>query len=375
MDFNDDLENREEKNQDICDREGGEGNIILASSPPSYNSKIWQQLSTNSLIRFLLFFACGWTLLQVFSYFEYVIFIFTFAAILALILNYPVKYLERFLGRGSARGIVIGLSLLIILILLSFLGLTISIQFEQLFNTITQALNSSDDILRPLERLFRAKNINFNLEPLKSQLQTILTSGIGAAATSLPSLLNNFLSFILILIISFFMLSDGEKLWQLILKLIPHHHRSRVATAIQQNLLGFLQAKLLTSLLLDVVALIVFLIFQIPFSFPLAIIFGTSNLIPGIGGPLGSLVIALIVLLQSGWISTLKVLIICTAVQQLENIISARLMQSTINLNPVVVFFALLVGAKIAGLLGIFLSVPIAGVIASLLEIDEMKSS
>jgi predicted PurR-regulated permease PerM len=49
-------------------------------------------------------------------------------------------------------------------------------------------------------------------------------------------------------------------------------------------------------------------------------------------------------------------------------------MQGALNLNPVVVFFALLVGARVAGLLGIFIAIPIAGVIVSMFEIDEMKS-
>ena len=49
-------------------------------------------------------------------------------------------------------------------------------------------------------------------------------------------------------------------------------------------------------------------------------------------------------------------------------------MQNPLNLNPVMIFFALLVGAIISGLLGIFISIPIAGVIVYLFEIDEMKS-
>ncbi len=49
-------------------------------------------------------------------------------------------------------------------------------------------------------------------------------------------------------------------------------------------------------------------------------------------------------------------------------------MQGSLNLNPVVGFFALLVGAKIAGLLGVFISIPIAGVLVTLFEIDEMKA-
>lgn len=50
-----------------------------------------------------------------------------------------------------------------------------------------------------------------------------------------------------------------------------------------------------------------------------------------------------------------------------------RIMQGSININPVVMFFALLVGARVAGLLGIFLAIPIAGVMISLFDVDEMK--
>lgn len=50
-----------------------------------------------------------------------------------------------------------------------------------------------------------------------------------------------------------------------------------------------------------------------------------------------------------------------------------RIMKDSINLNPVVMFFALLVGVRIAGLLGLFLAIPVAGVIINLLDIDEMR--
>jgi predicted PurR-regulated permease PerM len=131
----------------------------------------------------------------------------------------------------------------------------------------------------------------------------------------------------------------------------------------------------LSSLFLGLSAFFVLLIFQIPFALALAMIIGTLNLIPGIGGTLGGLIATLIALIQGGGADALKVLLTSTFLQQIENVISTRVMQSTVNLNPVVVFFALLIGAKVAGLLGVILSVPIAGIVSSLLEIEEMRSS
>lgn len=69
-----------------------------------------------------------------------------------------------------------------------------------------------------------------------------------------------------------------------------------------------------------------------------------------------------------------KVLVASIILQQIQdNLILPRVMQNSVNVNPVVTFFTLLVGARIARLLGIFLPVTIAGLLISLLEIDELK--
>lgn len=336
----------------------------------------WNHLSTNSLVRFLLLFASGWALIKILEYFEYVIFVFTVAAILALLLNYPVKYLERYLGRGIALSLVIALSLLTIIILMIVVGMAISYQLPQLFDTILQALSSSENPFQQIERFLARKRININIEPIEEQLRNALSSGVSIAVGSLPSLVSNYVTFIIILVVAFFMLIDGEQLWQLLLKLIPKRHRERFSRALQRNFLGFLQGQLLISLILSLATFIIFVALRIPFALALSLTIGAFDLIPGIGATLGVTLVGLIVLVQSGWIAALKVLFACIVLQQLQdNFIAPRVMQRTVNLNPVVVFFALLIGTKIAGLLGIFLSVPLAGVIVSLLEIEEMQAN
>jgi predicted PurR-regulated permease PerM len=97
-------------------------------------------------------------------------------------------------------------------------------------------------------------------------------------------------------------------------------------------------------------------------------------MIPGIGPTLGVSTITLIILAQNAWLS-LKVLIACIILQQIQdNLIAPRVIQGTMNLKPVVVFFSLVLGAGLAGLLGVLRSIPIAGIVVALLEIEEMKS-
>jgi predicted PurR-regulated permease PerM len=160
----------------------------------------------------------------------------------------------------------------------------------------------------------------------------------------------------------------------LVVKIVPQRRRNRFTQITKRIFLGFFQGQLILTLFLTSSTFIVFLVLKVPFALILSVFVGIIDIIPGIGATLGVSVITLIVLSQNVWMG-LKVLVACIILQQIQdNLISPRIMQGALNLNPVVVFFALLVGARVAGLLGIFISIPIAGVIVSLFEIDEMKS-
>jgi predicted PurR-regulated permease PerM len=56
-----------------------------------------------------------------------------------------------------------------------------------------------------------------------------------------------------------------------------------------------------------------------------------------------------------------------------ENLLLPYVMKDSLDLNPVMMFFALIVGATVAGVLGLFLAVPVAGVIITWLDIEAMR--
>lgn len=346
----------------------------MDKEPPTNHQSLWSRISTNELVRFLLFFACGWAFVALIQYFEYVIFVFAFSAILALLLHYPVRYLERFVKRRVALGLVIASSLITIIVLSIAIGLTLTDQVQQLAMLLLQTLNTSNNPLDQVQSALAARNISLNLNAIEAQVRNAFVVGLNWAVSSLPFLLQNYVTSIIVLVVAFFMLIDGAKLWRLILKLVPTQHRDRVSTVVQRNFVGFIRGQLLISSLLSVATFFVFVLLQIPFPFLLAVTIGILDVIPGIGATLGVTFVCLIILVQSGWVEALKVLAICVVLQQLQdNLVSPRVMQSTVHLNPIVVFFALLVGTRVSGLLGIFLAVPIAGVIVSLLEIEEAQ--
>lgn len=341
-------------------------------SAPSVK-KFWNQIGTLALIRFLLFLACAWGILQVLAYFENIIAIFSFSAIIAFLLSYPVRWLNRFLPYGVAASLVFLLSLLLVIILTATLGLKVLSQGQQLIDNIIASLNSLAPLFTQIEGFLRARNISVNLNLVQETIREQILTGIGYILTNLQNILTNLLTLIIILVVAFFMLLDGKRLWNFLLKIFPKHQRQRFTGIVKRNFLGFFRGQLLLCLFLTTSTFIVFVILQVPFPLLLSLIAGIFDLIPGIGATLGVGLITLFLLSQNIWLA-LKVLAICIVLQQIQdNFISPRIMQNTVKISPVIVFLALLVGARIAGLLGIFLAIPIAGVLVSWLEIDEIK--
>lgn len=333
----------------------------------------WKSLNNSQLVHYLLLFALGWAITQVLTYFANVFIIFTFAAILAFLLNYPVQFFQRFLPHGIAVSVVFILSLLILGSLTLTVGLATLSQGKQLLNQSNELVNSVIPLLNRLEEFLRNRNVQVEFVAIEEQLRNQALAGLGVGLATLQTWFSNFIDLVLISVVALFMLLDGERLWHFILNFFPKALRHKLTITIQRSLLGFFWGRFLLSLFFGVSAFIVFLILQVPYPLVLAAVAGIFDLIPGIGATIGISLVALILLPQGIWLS-LKVLVGCIVLQQIEeNLLMPRIMQGSINLNPVIMFFALLVGARIAGLLGIFLAIPIAGVFVSLLEIEEMK--
>jgi predicted PurR-regulated permease PerM len=129
---------------------------------------------------------------------------------------------------------------------------------------------------------------------------------------------------------------------------------------VQDKLGLWLRAQLLLSGIIFLVTWIGLLILGVKYSLVLALIAGITEVIPFIGPIIGAIPAVLLAFLQSP-IKALLVLILYLVIQQLEgNILVPKVMQKTVGLNPIVVIVVILLGAKIAGVLGALLSIPVA---------------
>jgi len=106
----------------------------------------------------------------------------------------------------------------------------------------------------------------------------------------------------------------------------------------------------------------------VKYALVLALVAGILELIPYIGPILAAVPAVILSFFQAPFLSLL-VLILYIVIQQLENqIIGPQVMKRTVGLNPIVIIIVILIGAKLAGILGIILAVPVTAAIAEFLK-------
>lgn len=321
---------------------------------PSHHD-FWRSLNNSTLLRFLLLFACGWVIVQLIEYFYSIIAIFTIAAILAVLMSYPTRFLTRVMPRPLAITLTVLATLGLAIAFVSLLGFQIINEGQGLLNSISTTLQSSN---LPFQKFLQ----QLNIEQIARVLQSSLGTGLGVVS----GLFSNTFTAIFLFVIAIYMLADGRKIWSACLRLLPLRIRDRFDYEVQKNFLGFLRAQVLIVIFLATASLIVYSLLGVKFALILALVIGVLDAIPGVGATLAVIIVTLLVFLAQGQWMALKVLIASLILQQIQdNLINPRLMGKTLEINPVLLFLALFIGERIAGLLGVFLAIPIAGMMLS----------
>ncbi len=282
-----------------------------------------------------------------------VVAIFVTAIVLSAALNPTVSRLER---RGVPRALAI-LSLyvflagLVTIIVLTFAPV-ISQQFVQLINnlpSLTQKVFSFTQHFAP------AGGASSNLPSALSHFGTSLFQGV-------KSVINGIASFVAVLVLTFYLSMDQTGVRQAIINLAPKRWQSLVGqtvTSIETRLGHWLRGQLLLGLIIGTAVGIGLFFLHVKFALALGVIAGITELIPTVGPYIGMAPAALVAYSQQPTLA-IWTIGLYVVIQQLENnLLVPRIMSRAAGVNPVVVLIALLIGARLAGIVGILLSVPI----------------
>lgn len=199
----------------------------------------------------------------------------------------------------------------------------------------------------------------FGLSNLLSQAGASSTSWLISHATSF---LSSFASAVfLVPIFSFFILKDGEKFKDEILRLVPERYYDGIVTTFGKTALSlgkFLRAKAVEALLVFILTYIGLLICGANYAAVLALIAGVTNILPYIGPVLG--VVPAIALLGFSW----PIIIVYAVVNAIDMmVVFPILVGKLVNLSPLTLLVAVAVGQELYGLVGMLISVPVASII------------
>lgn len=197
---------------------------------------------------------------------------------------------------------------------------------------------------------------------LESVSQT-LSSYTGSIINTITGIFGGLLVFVMVLVLTFYFSVSKNGLRHFIYSVTPEKHQKyaiNLFERIQDKLGLWLRGQLLLSLIIFAVTWVGLLILDVRYALVLALIAGLTELIPYIGPVIGAVPAVFLAFSQSP-LKALLVVALYVVIQQLENhVIVPKVMQRAVGLNPVVVIIVLLTGAKLAGVLGALLAIPLA---------------
>lgn len=187
---------------------------------------------------------------------------------------------------------------------------------------------------------------------------------------SIIGITSGVLNFILGLIISFYMLSDKESFKIAIEKFLRLIMSEKKVDKIKDfgreadDLFGkFIVGKSLDSFIIGVLCLIGLRIMGIKYALLLSVIVGITNMIPYFGPFIGGVPVVIITFFDSP-MKAVWVVIFIFALQQFDGmILGPKILGESVGLRPIWIIFSIIVGGKLAGVLGMFLGVPICAIL------------
>lgn len=325
----------------------------------------------------ILFWSLGFLALLLFVWlFKSVLLPFVLGIAVAYLLNPMVKLLGRVgFGRNAATIVILSGFLILITALLAvitpILYKEISTLIEDLPSMSEKITNAAAPYQERFQALFGIENGNA-LNILKEHAGASLNAGKtilgglkagGAAVTS-------FISVIVIMpIVAFFMMREWPRMLKWMQDLMPRPHEKTIMDLLGQmdtKLAGFVRGQITVATMLGLIYAIGLSLAGLKYGFLIGLFAGVFSIIPMVGSTLGLLVAVLVAWLQAGDLMFVGIIAAIFIVGQLVegNFLTPKFVGDSVGLHPLWVFFALMAGGALFGIVGMLIAVPVAAVIS-----------
>jgi predicted PurR-regulated permease PerM len=263
----------------------------------------------------------------------------------------------------------------VLLAFLAALGGIVAAIAPSVADQVTQLADQSTAALQDVQEWLQGPPFNLGEDQIGNAVDSVINSIqgnaqniAGYALSGASAVGNSLINLVLALVLVFFFLKDGPR-WVPWLAAQTGPRAARHVAALsyktwatlsefirQQALVGFIDAFFIGLGLW---------ILDVPLVLPLAVLTFFGGFVPIIGAFVAGAFAVLIALVSNGFTTALIVLIIVLLVQQIEgNVLQPIIQGRGFNLHAAVVILAVTAGSSLAGIIGAFLSVPVAALIA-----------
>lgn len=328
-------------------------------------------LTSGTIIKFVLWIA---VFVGLFYIRDFVVALFV-AVVLASAAEMPVKQLVKY---GLSRGISVTI---LFLFLIGLIVATAYIFIPPLvddFARFVQTLPQILDSIRIFGRDMGFRDLSTAVADLsrtidRGQIFTVLkstffgTSGIFATGAAV---IGSIVNFVLTFVLAFYLALEEGGVQKFLRLIVPKAHEDYVEDLwmrSQRKIGLWMQGQLLLSLLVALLVYIPMLILGLPYAALLGVLGFVGELIPVVGLTFATIPALFIAWVHGGVTLLGIVAIIYFIISQLEgHVLYPRVMNKMVGVPSVIVIIALVIGAKLAGIWGVILSVPVAAVFMEL---------
>lgn len=205
---------------------------------------------------------------------------------------------------------------------------------------------------------------NFTTDMVETVKDTAanLAQGVASGITGFVSALTGIvLSLVTVPFILFYLLKDGEKLPNFILKICPPRMRKEVHDIfhdMDKQISSYIQGQILVSMCIGAMVTIGFLIIGMKYALLLGFLAMITSVVPYLG-PVIAITPAVIIALVTSPFMLIKLAIVWTVVQLIEGkFISPQIMGKSLSIHPITIIFVLLTAGSLFGVPGVILGIP-----------------
>jgi predicted PurR-regulated permease PerM len=274
---------------------------------------------------------------------------------------------DPFLVRLEKRGLRRGLAVLVFFVLVFLVvGGFAFIALQPLVSQLQELVSSLPDLVDRLSnrnsaigQFLQESNAEQAAKDALSKVPGYVATSVGTVFGILGAIVGGIFSFFTVFALTAYFMLALPRMRAFAERALNNPDRVQVMSEALGKVGGYVTGQLTICALAGVSSFIVMTVIGVPYAAVLAVAVAVFDAIPQVGATIGAVVCTLVALTDT-WLVALLTLVWFLIYQQLENyLIGPRVFSRAVNLSPVAVFIAVLVGASLAGVIGALVALPV----------------